>query len=214
MTAALASVNTDCSHQANDWIQQHHPELRSRAHACFAHRDPEHRDEAVAEILAVSLAAAHSAARRGKLDRITPYWLVIFASRQFKAGRRMAGTSSQCVMSEATRLRRGVRVVSLDQDVDPTEARGLKLREALADNDAEDPYDVVRRDHDYPSILKQESVSAKAWATFRFLAETRGAGKQCDLAAQMRVSPGRVTQLKGELSHALARHDYLSPCPS
>ena len=211
MTAAPASVNDHCSHEANSWIQRHHSELRSRARACFAYCEPGHREEAIAEILAASLAAAHSAARRGKLARITPYWLVIFATRQFRSGRRFAGTSSVCVMSEAARLRRDVRVVSLDQDVDPVVDHDLKLREALANDDAENPFDVVRREHDYPDILKSEAVSSKAWSTFRFLAETRGAGKQADLAAELRVSPGRITQLKGELAGALGRHDYMSP---
>ena len=117
MTAALASVDADHSHLANAWIQQRHTELLGRARACFAYCNPQHRDEAVAEILAASLAAAHIAALRGKLDRITPYWCVVFAARQFRGGRRFAGTSSVCVMSEATRLCRGVRVVSFDQDV-------------------------------------------------------------------------------------------------
>ena len=211
MTAALASADFDHSQQANSWIQQHHAELRSRARACFAYCEPGHREEAVAEILAASSAAAHSAARRGKLDRITPFWCVVFASRQFRTGRRFAGTSSVCVMSEATRLRRGVRVVSLDQDIDPIVDQDVKLREALAADDAEDPFDVVRREHDYPDILEAEGVSSKAWATFRFLVESRGAGKQADLAAELRVSPGRITQLKGELAEALERHDYVGP---
>ena len=211
MTAALAPVDVDHSQSANAWIMQNYTELRSRARACFAYCEPGHREEAIAETVAASLAAAHSAARRGKLDRITPYWLVIFATRQFRSGRRFAGTSSVCVMSEATRLRRGVRVVSLDQDVDPVVDQDVKLREALADGEAEDPFDVVRREHDYPAILEAEAVSSKAWATFRFLAETRGSGKQADLADELRVSPGRITQLKRELGEALERHEYAGP---
>ena len=60
-------------------------------------------------------------------------------------------------------------------------------------------------------LLHREAVSDKARATLRFLAETHGSGKQADLAAELMVTPARITQLKGELADALAGDGYHSP---
>ena len=209
---ALAIPHDHVSHDANAWLLDHHAELQSRARANMAHFDRERREEAVAEVIATTLAWAHSAARRGRLDRLTPFWCVIFASRHWRQGRRFAGYSSTCVMSEAARLKHGIKITSLESvDEEADDEAFMLFRESLADAAAEDPFDVVRRSQDYPAIMDLEGVSPKARRTFTFLADTAARGKQCDLAAELMVSQGRITQLKDELGAALSKYDYVGP---
>jgi hypothetical protein len=198
--------------EANAWMITHHAELRSRAHAKFRHLDPERREDAVAEVLAMALVWAHAAARRGTLHRLTPFWAVVFAARQWRTGRRCAGSSSTCVLSDAARIKHGLTIISLEAlDEDADDDILVKFKESLADRDAEDPFEVVRRAADYPAIFEMKEMSPKARRTFAFLAETKSEGRQLVLAAELKVSPGRITQLKGELGAALKRHGYTGP---
>lgn len=210
MSALTVSHAAQASTEANAWLTQHHEELCSRAGASFARLDPGRREEAVAEVIALVADSAHRAAERGTLARITAYHAVTYASRQVRCGRRATGTSSTDVLAEATQRKRDIRVLSLDAELDVQDP-SFCLRETLAGRDSEDPGEVVRRCHDYPFMLNQKSVSAKARATFRFLAETHGEGKQADLAMELRVTPGRIVQLKRELEQALAAHGYHGP---
>ena len=213
MTAVTTTVThqSPAARQANQWLEQNHAELLSRACANTYGRDAERRDEVVAEILAMSVGAVHSAARRNVLDHVTPFWAVKFATRQISEGRRFAGTNSKCVMSEAAKVRRGIRLVSLDQEAHHSNGSSPAMANELPGKDNTDPFDCVRRANDYVDIFKTESVSAKAKKVFQFLVETNGTGKQIDLAAELMVSPGRITQLKQQLADALARHDYTGP---
>lgn len=208
---SLNSHHSPESTAAHAWIVDNHQELHSRARAQFARFDPERRDEFIAETIALTFVWALSAARRNKLHRVTPYWAVRFAHRQLCSGRRFMGTSRGCVMSEARRYRHRTRVVSLDQDQSDDALSSNPLRESLADRDAENPFDVVRRSIDYPEIFEMEEVSPKAVATFEYLAATKSEGPQGELAAELRVSPARITQLKDELGEALALHGYAGP---
>ena len=209
---ALSIPDSQVSQEANAWLLTHRHEIESRARANFSRLDRERRDEAVAEVMAVTLAAALGAARRGRLCKLTPFWCVIFASRQWRQGRRFAGYSSTCAMSEASRIKHGFKVVSLEAiDEEADHEAYISLDESLADRNAEDPFDIVRRREDYPAIMDLEGVSPKARRTFMFLAENQGGSRQLDLAAELKVSPGRITQLKGELAAALAKYDYVGP---
>ena len=178
-------------------------ELISRAKAYFSYLPMERREEAIAETVARAVAWTISAARRGTLYRVTAYWLVIYSAQQLRAGRWFAGTSSKCVMSEAARIKRGIRIGSLDEVICVDDGRPLTLHECLAGDDGENPFDIVRREQDYADIFEKESVSTKAAATFQFLADTNGEGRQCDLAKELGVSEGRITQLKDEVGVAL-----------
>jgi len=208
---AMPMPMTDPSNQqAREWFTAHHDELRSRAHCTFRHLGADRREEAEAEVLGTSYVWACRAAERGRLDHLTAYWCIAFAARQFRQGRRMAGYSSSCVMSEAARVRHGVVVRSLDEPLDNSgDGRELTRLGGLADLSEEDPAKVARRRHDFPAILK--GVSDKAARTFKFLAESHGAGPQTELATALMVSPGRITQLKGELATAFAAEGYRGP---
>lgn len=208
-TEAVVSDQTTAA--ANQWLLEHYDELASRARAIAPRKDPLAREEAVAEMIALIVLAVHRAAKRDRLDQITPFWLATFASRHIAQGRLAAGYSSRCAMADATRVKRGVNVMSLDANFDFDDPDARRLSHVLADRRANDPVDVVRRDYDYDWIFDQEQISEKGRRTFEFLAQSQGAGRQMELAAALMVSPGRVTQIKRELAGALSRHGYSGP---
>lgn len=209
---STASKCPNPTSEANAWIITHLPELQSRAKANLSLLSREQQEEAVAEVIAMSVAWTRSAARRGRLDKVTAFWLVTFASRQWRQGRRFAGCTSSCVLSKGAKIKHGLKVTSLDStDEGSVTAPRSQLTESLEDRDTENPFDIVRRRSDYPWIMDREEVSSKAQRVFGYFTETMGAGKQTELAAELKVTPGRVTQLKRQLADALAKHDYHGP---
>ena len=204
----------DAASQANRWLADHHLDLVRLSRFWHGHLDRDARDEAVAETIAYTAKTVHGAAQRGTLHRLTPSTCVHYAKLHRQHGRRAAGYSSRCVMSEACRHKHGVRTVSLDHTPTHPSDRdedALDYHQALPDPKADQPIDAARRRLDIPVLLDREGVSDKARATFRFLAETYGGGKQSDLAAELMVSPARITQLKRELADAFASDGYHSP---
>ena len=192
---------------AHDWFLNNLDEIRSRAGACLGRLRPEHREEAVAEVVAAVFCAAVRAARRGVLERVTPFHAVDYAVRQYWQGRRVAGTSSTDVVADATTAKRRVRVVSLespDAEADAANAN-VTLAETLADRRVHDmPLEKVRQNLDYDYILRAEKVAAKARRLFSLLSAVRGKGCGNRIAQALNVSPGRVSQLKVLLARALA----------
>ena len=211
MSAIPSSVSRSPAHV---WFSQNLPEIQSRARACLSHLLPEQRAEASAEILGSIFKTCVSAQNRGTLHNITPFHAVVYAVKHYRAGRRMAGYSSTDVMSEATQLKGRSKVVSLDSitEHDLETGRPLPLSEVLADRRQDNnPSEHVRQNLDYPVILRTERVSRKARKVFRLLSEVRGQGAGLFIAHELKVSEGRVTQLKDQLGDALARHDYGPP---
>jgi hypothetical protein len=196
---------------AHAWFEQHLPELQSRAR-CFVHRFPaRHRPDAIAEILGQAWRYVRNAALRGKLDRLTPPTLVYYFGGLYAGGRRLCGPSSTDVLSTVCRQRHGLRVVSLDQPrCGHTHDGGdrLPLSQVLADRRAPSPLEDCRVDLDYGTILARQQVSHQMRRVFNWLASTKGAGRQIELARLLRVSPPRVTQIKKLLAARLAAEGY------
>ncbi|MCH8805947.1 MAG: hypothetical protein IH986_07650 [Planctomycetes bacterium] len=199
---------------AHAWFDQHLPELTSRCNAYFRRRPALEREEAVADVVASVFRYVLGAETRGKLHLLTPFTLVSFFARGYCEGRRMAGYSSTDVMSEAARRRHGLRVISLEDLRDSPTAcirNSYSFSEMLADSKADRPPENARRNIDYPEILERAGASDKAKRIFHFLCQTVGEGRQVELARKLRVSPARITQLKGEVAACLAAHGYLPP---
>ena len=204
---------------AQVWFQQHLPEIASRCHAVFCRLPDVEREEAAADALAAIYEVIVRAQQRGRLGNLTPFWLVSFAARHYRSGRRFTGSSSTDVMSERARVLGRVRVVSLDRDERPAHRHSHRpepdehaIEAAVAGMNREDePFENVRRRHDYPWILREEKLGRKARQIFKAYGEdwTTGVGKR--LASQLQISTGRVCQLKDRVGAALQRHGYGPP---
>jgi hypothetical protein len=89
------------------------PELSSRLAGRFRHRNPEAREDAVAEGIGAAWQMYRSARLGGKT--VTASNLAFYAGRSVDAGRKVAGTSITDVLSEGTIARRRMpEHVSLD----------------------------------------------------------------------------------------------------
>ena len=195
---------------AGDVFMSVMPAIAARAHRRFAYLPAADREDAVAESIAAGYVMACSLVRRGRGEHAKTVSFTANAVRAAAGGRRVGSSqAARDVLSPLGRRRHGQGVVSLDADGDPDEDGRNWRHEALADRDAEEPGEVVRREHGYPLML--DGVSDKAMATFRFIAETHGAGRQADLAADLMVSPARITQLKRELADVMTTHGYTGP---
>ena len=209
---STASVSPDsAADQANAWLAEHYQELRDRARVQFAGFDADRCEECACEALAMVAASVHSAARRGTLHRLSPSTCIYYSTRQIKGGRKAAGYSSTDALSEATKLKRGIHVIPLDQELDLGSDKPVSLHEALADRDAEQPIEVVRRQHDLGLALSSDSVSCKGRQVFLALAKSAGKVKQKELAFDLGITAARLTQIKGELASTLATFGYAGP---
>ena len=192
---------------AHDWFMTNLPEIKSRTNAVFARLSPERREDAIAEVMANVYQASESAARRGVLARITPFYCVTFAAKHYRKGRRIAGYSSTDATSEATRVKGRAHVVSIES-ADENDTR-LSVAETLADKHIDQrPLEQVRVNLDYQTIFRREKVSKKAREVFRLMSATRGYGANAEIAAQLGVTPGRISQMKTELATALEKYGY------
>ena len=213
MPAAILAAHEAAAHV---WFHDHADELDSRLNACFGRLDGDAREEAVADSRACVWASLLSAAKRGRLDKITPFTAAVYARVGYKVGRRFAGTNKTDAMGDATRMTGRVSVGSVDVvgvRLDGQEGiETVSLADALVDPRGWDrPLENVRRNDDYPAIMDAENVNAKARLTFLMLAESQGSARNMDMARVLGVSAGRATQLKTILAKALARHGYRCP---
>lgn len=211
MSAISSAVFQSAAHH---WFAQHLPEIQSRAKACLSHLRPEQREEATAEILGAIFKTCVNAEKRGTLNNVTPFHAVVFALKHYRAGRRIAGFSSTDVTSEAAQIKGRAKIVSINSiaERDADTGRPLPLSEVLADRrQSNNPYEHVRQNLDYPLILRKERVSRKARRVFHLLSQIRGHGAGQTIATELKVSPGRICQLKDELADALERHGYAPP---
>ena len=209
----VARSNPECASSQN-WFHQHFTELMSRCEGYFHFLPDVEQEEAVAETLAGIVQYVIRAAGREKLQRLTPYTLVLFFGRLCRAGRRMAGFRSTDAMSEVAQRRGHHKVHSLVEPVPiPTNTgrRVAPLREVLADSREDSPFENARRNLDYPAIVTEKNVGTKGRRVFQFLCETHGAGSHKELARELGVTAGRVSQIKNELAVCLARHGYGPP---
>jgi len=199
------------SSPAQSWFTRNLPEIQSRSRACLSRVRPDQRDDALAEVMGVVYKTSVNAQKRGVLAKITPFHAVDFAVRQYRQGRRMGGYSSTDVTSEATQRLGRSRVVSLSDLLPRDRETGhpMAISEVLADRRRNNsPYEQARQNMDYPGILRQERVSRKARKVFKLLTQVRGQGAGLVMAHTLRLSPGRICQLKDQLATALAKHGY------
>ena len=201
--------------QAQAWFLQHLAGMQRFTRLRFRGLGSGECEEAVADVLASIFRSSLSAARSGKLHRLTPYHVVVFAVRQYRCGRRFAGYSSTDALAEATQRRGRAVVVSLAA---PALSRPRRrqddfpsLGEILSDRREQSPLERVRQSLDYPLILHRGHIDGKALRIFELLTVERGKGSVDRIAGELGVTPGRVCQLKTRLANALRAQGYEPP---
>ena len=187
-------------------------ELCSRAWAANWDLSPCDREDAVQEACCHAWSWLLSAARKGRIDKLTAYSLARYARLQFRSGRRF-GTSANIrdVLSLEARARGKVNVVSLG-DVERWKCdgsvRGRAVSEALVDSRVPRPDTQCRVDHDYMAALAAPSLPSRTEELFAHLLADHGPGCGKRIAEAMAISAPRVTQIKAALGEALIALEY------
>ena len=185
------------------------PEIRSRAWAINHRLQPAEREEAVAETVAWSWSWALAGAKKGRLEKMTPRTLALYASKMFSSGRRFAaGCSVHDAMSEIARVSGKVTVHSLDKSVTDDTDSPHTTGTILADTRHPHPDEEVRINLDYRTALKQPGLPRKGRILFGKLVRDHAPGHGRRIAGEMKISPPRVCQLKKCLATALTQIGY------
>jgi len=167
------------------------PVIAATARRAFDDRDPESREEAVAEVIAVSLRMFASLVHRNRNNVAYATPLANYAIKQVKSGR-LAATALNVrdVSSQHCRIRKGVKVARLDRYHRPDEC----WLEAVVEDRRTSPADQAAFRIDFPEWLGQLS------ARNRKIAEALAFGASTgEVARQFAVSKGRISQIRREL---------------
>ena len=167
------------------------PEIQCRARITFRHLNPEAKEEAVAEVLAMCWQNHMQCILRGKA--VPASSLAHYATKSLKSGRALCGQNSTDVLAPRTKLRGRATVERLNVSADGWWDRS----EALEDRRTwEQPYERVRIKHDYGAFLHRPEVTDQEREVFNLLAEGHRTG---EIAGQLDVSAPRVCQIKGAI---------------
>ncbi len=170
------------------------PVIRDQAGFAFRFFPLSEREELVAETVANAYCAYQRLVDRGKADLAYAGPLAMYAVRQVRAGRRV-GTKMNVrdMMSEYCRARKGVKVERLDRyDRQETEWRQVVVEDGRCG----------------PAQIAATRIDFAAWLKtlprrLRRIALTLAAGETTHATAhEFQVSPGRISQIRGELKQA------------
>jgi len=190
--------------QAQDEFVEMMPDIASIAACAFSDRDPESRDEAVAESVAMCwknhlhCVAAEKDPGAGSM--------AYYAVQGVRSGRLMAGSSATDVLSPQTQIMGRAKVQSLDATPAPSisaEGGGAwwSCTEALVDKKLwETPPERVRVTLDYTKFLSLPEVTDQERTTFDMLARGYGTG---EIAERLEVSAPRICQIKNSVGEKL-----------
>jgi hypothetical protein len=193
--------------QAQEAFVQMLPAIQSRAGTTFRHLNPEAKEEAVAETLALCWQNHVQCALRGKAVGASS--LAHYAMLGVKSGRSLNGRNSTDVLAPRTRLLGRVTVESLDSppNASDTDDGWWDRSDMLEDRRTlEQPFERVRIKHDYGAFLALPEVTQQERRVFELLAEGWGTG---EMAKELRVSSPRVCQIKGAIGLKLDR--FMAP---
>jgi len=194
-TAATAQIE-----KAKKQFVQMIPDIQKIAGRTFDQLDPEGREEAVSETLALCwknhlhCAAAHRAVSASSLAH--------YAILGVKSGRSLCGQSTTDVLAKGTCLLGRARVQSLSAAWPVGSNPGWwDCSEALVDNRIwERPLERVRIRHDYGAFLRWKHLTQQERRVFKLIALGNGTK---EIAEKLEVSAPRVCQLKDSLGRKL-----------
>ncbi len=188
--------------QAQSQFTQMLPEIQSRASLTFRHLDPDAKEEAVAETLALSWKNHLQCSLRGKAVGASS--LAHYAMLGVKSGRSLNGQNSTDVLAPRTQILGRVAVESLDAVPDHhTREDGWWDRSDILEDrrTIEQPFERVRIKHDYGAFLSEPCVTEQEQRVFELLAEGWRTG---EMAHELDVSAPRVCQIKDAIGRKLS----------
>jgi len=157
----------------------------------FRHLRPDRRQDAVAEMVALSWRWFVRLARRDKDASRFPTALASFAARAVRSGRRLCGQErSKDVLSSLAQQRHGFTLSSIP---DGSTLSGNVFDEALRDNTQSPPAEQVAFRLDFPAWLLTLSDRDR-----RVIADLMLGERTLDVAEKYGMSAGRVSQLRRE----------------
>jgi hypothetical protein len=157
---------------------------------------PDHREEAVQEVIASCFVSYVRLVQRGRQQIAFASPLAHFAVRQYRAGRRIGSSANRYdVTSAYCQQRSDVAVECLF-----TRSSEGCWEELVVEDKRSTPADIAVTRIDFAAWLKQ--LDRKRRRAAKLLA---GGAATCEAAAQLRVSPARISQLRQEL-----RQDWCS----
>lgn len=189
-------MSTSISSQSTAWhkpLIEFLPLVRSIAAKAFRQLDPAEREEAIQEVIANTTAGLAALAVR----RHPHFWLIKplakFAVGQWKVGRRVGSSlSKNDVLSDVSR-----RVASVESLESPIRSGTACWRDVVADSRNTDPAEAACFRIDFDRWLSELPDRHRQVALA--LADGSSTG---EVAGQLRISPGRVSQLRRELELA------------
>lgn len=170
------------------------PVIRDQAGFAFRFFPLSEREELVAETVANAYCAYQRLVDRGKAELAYAGPLAIYAVRQVRAGRRV-GTKMNVhdTMSEYCRARKGVKVERLDQ----YDRQEKQWQQVVVEDRRCGPDQIAATRIDFADWLKTLPRRLRRIALTLATGETTHA-----TAHEFRVSPGRISQIRGELKQA------------
>jgi len=173
------------------------PVIERVARRAFRRLRAEAREEFVQEAIANALVAFVRLVELGKQDLAYPTVLAHYAVRQVFEGRRVgARLNVRNVLSPYARRKKNLRVERLDR----YDAEEQEWLEAVVEDDRTPVADQAAFRVDYPAWLASLSARHRRIAAALALGHTTGA-----VARRFRVSPARVSQLRGEFHRSWRR---------
>lgn len=182
------------SRVANDQFLAMLPQIREQAQVAFRAKDPEAKEELVAEVVANAYCAFMRLVERGKEDIAYPTPLSWYAIKQVRAGRRVgAKLNIRDISSPYARAARGIVVERLDK----FDSESGEWREALVEDRYAGPAEVAASRIDVAAWFRSLGRQKRRVAQKLAMGEATSA-----VARVFGLSAGRVSQLRQELKQS------------
>ena len=179
------------------------PTIKTHAKIAFRHLDPEAREEAIQEVICNACRAYARLIELNKTDLAYPSVLARFGVAQTREGRRVGGKrNNRDVSSEYCQWQKGLIVERLDKFDKEEDA----WQEVLVEDKNAGPAEVAATRIDFTTWLRVLPRRLRKIATFLASGETTTAA-----AKRFRISQGRVSQIRRELSLAWQRFQGEEP---
>lgn len=180
---------------ARAWLESHLADIQRFSACRHRYLNAADREDAVAECTAYAWQWVLRAASLNKINVMSAHMISVFAAKLYRCGRRFGGGV----------VRPAVSLDSVVAKVESDEIAVLPMVDALIDN-RYNPAEMARVAMDYGiAVERMNPTERKVWDAL-VVDHERGVGLR--LAAELHLSNGRITQLKGQIARKLENIGY------